>query len=43
MGALVSIVVGAVLAVGAGIGLVNVASGGTPETVTAPYIVYGTS
>jgi hypothetical protein len=43
MGAIVSAIVGAGLAVVAGVGLVNAASGGTPEPVTSPYIVYGST
>ena len=42
MATVVSVIVGALLAGGAAFGLVTVASS-TPEPVTAPYIVYGSS
>ena len=41
MGIIVSVVAGALLAVGTGFGLVSAVSGGTPAPVDKPYIVYG--
>jgi hypothetical protein len=43
MGALVSVVGGAVVAVLLGVGMVSAVGGDAPEPVTAPYIVYGQS
>lgn len=40
MGAVVSVIVGALLALGAAFGLVS-ATSTTPPAVDAPYIVYG--
>ena len=41
MGMIVSGVVGALLAVGAGFGLVSAVGGGSPAPVDQPYVVYG--
>jgi hypothetical protein len=43
MGAILSVIGGALLAVLVGVGLVSAAGGEAAEPVTAPYIVYGQS